>query len=85
MPIMIVPGTVSASILAGQQLQPLWAVIAIFLAVGLVVIIMIGLKILHDIVRTRIEPLIERYVAGRLYRIILIIDIMPILNQQHHS
>ena len=85
MPIMIVPGTVSASILAGQQLQPLCAVIAMFLVVGLVVIIMIGLKILHDIVRTRNEPLIERYVAGRLYRIILIIDIMPILNQQHHS
>ncbi|MGD9019226.1 MAG: MarC family protein [Desulfuromonadales bacterium] len=73
MPIMIGPGTVSASILAGQQLQPLSAVIAIFLAVGLVVIIMIGLKKLHDIVRTRNEPLIERYVevAGRVVALVI--------------
>lgn len=73
MPIMIGPGTVSASILAGQQLQPLWAIIAIFLAVGLVVIIMIGLKKLHDIVRTRNEPLIERYVevAGRVVALVI--------------
>lgn len=73
MPIMIGPGTVSASILAGQQLQPLWAIIAIFLAVGLVVIIMIGLKKLHDIVRTRNEPLIERYVevVGRVVALVI--------------
>ena len=73
MPIMIGPGTVSASILAGQQLQPLSAVIAIFLAVGLVVIIMICLKKLHDIVRTRNEPLIERYVevAGRVVALVI--------------
>jgi len=73
MPIMIGPGTVSASILAGQQLQPLWAIIAICLAVGLVVIIMIGLKKLHDIVRTRNEPLIERYVevAGRVVALVI--------------
>lgn len=73
MPIMIGPGTVSASILAGQQLQPLWAIAAIFLSVGLVVIIMIGLKKLHDIVRTRNEPLIERYVevAGRVVALVI--------------
>lgn len=73
MPIMIGPGTVSASILAGQQLQPLWAVGAILLAVGLVVVIMIGLKKLHDIVRTRNEPLIERYieVAGRVVALVI--------------
>ena len=73
MPIMIGPGTVSASILAGQRLQPLWAIAAILLAVGLVVIIMIGLKKLHDIVRTRNEPLIERYVevAGRIVALVI--------------
>ena len=73
MPIMIGPGTVSASILAGQKLQPLWAIAAILLAVGLVVIIMIGLKKLHDIVRTRNEPLIERYVevAGRIVALVI--------------
>ena len=73
MPIMIGPGTVSASILAGQQLQPLWAMTAILLAVGLVVIFMIGLKKIHDIVRTHNEPLIERYVevAGRVVALVI--------------
>ena len=73
MPIMIGPGTISASILAGQQLQPVWAIAAILLAVGLVVVIMIGLKKIHDIVRTRNEPLIERYVevAGRVVALVI--------------
>jgi len=73
MPIMIGPGTVSASILAGQQLKPLWAVIAILLAVGVAIIIMLGLKRAHDIVRNRHEPLIERYieVAGRIVALVV--------------
>lgn len=73
MPIMIGPGTVSASILAGRELQPVLAVTAILLAIGLVVTIMVGLKKLHDIVRTRNEPLIERYVevAGRIVALVV--------------
>ena len=73
MPIMIGPGTVSASILAGQKLQPLWAITAILLAVALAVIVVIGLKKLHDFVRTRNEPLIERYVevAGRIVALVI--------------
>lgn len=73
MPIMIGPGTVSASILAGKQLSPLLAVAAILLAVFLAVIIMLGLKRVHDIVRTRNEPLIERYVevVGRVVALVV--------------
>ena len=73
MPIMIGPGTVSASILAGQQLQPLWAIAAILLAVGLAVVIMLGLKKVHDIARTRHESLIERYVevSGRIVALVI--------------
>jgi small neutral amino acid transporter SnatA (MarC family) len=73
MPIMIGPGTVSAAVLAGQQLQPAWAIAAILLAVGSVVVIMVGLKKVHDIVRTRNEPLIERYVeiAGRVVALVI--------------
>jgi small neutral amino acid transporter SnatA (MarC family) len=73
MPIMIGPGTVSASILAGKDLQPLSAIASIALAVGLVVIIMIGLKWVHDVVRTHNEPLIERYVeiAGRIVALVV--------------
>ncbi len=73
MPIMIGPGTVSASILAGKDLQPLTAIASIALAVGLVVVIMIGLKWVHDVVRTHNEPLIERYVeiAGRIVALVV--------------
>lgn len=73
MPIMIGPGTVSASILAGQQLQPAWAITAILFAVGLAVFLMIGLKKVHDLVRARNEPLIERYVeiAGRVVALVV--------------
>jgi len=73
MPIMIGPGTVSASILTGQQLQPVPAIAAILAAVALVVVIMIGLKRVHDVVRTRNEPLIERYVevAGRIVALVV--------------
>lgn len=73
MPIMIGPGTVSASILAGRELPPVWAITSILLAIGLVAAIMIGLKKVHDIVRTRNEPLIERYVevAGRIVALVV--------------
>ena len=73
MPIMIGPGTVSASILAGRELPPVWAITSILLAIALVVAIMIGLKKVHDIVRTRNEPLIERYVevAGRIVALVV--------------
>jgi multiple antibiotic resistance protein len=73
MPIMIGPGTVSASILAGRELQPVWAIVTIILAVGLVVVSMIGLKWVHDKVRTHHEPLIERYVeiAGRIVALVV--------------
>jgi multiple antibiotic resistance protein len=73
MPIMIGPGTVSASILAGRELPAIWAITSILLAIALVVAIMIGLKKVHDIVRTRNEPLIERYVevAGRIVALVV--------------
>jgi multiple antibiotic resistance protein len=73
MPIMIGPGTVSASILAGRELQPVLAIASIVLAVGLVVVIMVGLKWIHDVVRTRHEPLIERYfeIAGRIVALVV--------------
>ncbi|MEJ2520444.1 MAG: MarC family protein, partial [Desulfuromonadales bacterium] len=73
MPIMIGPGTVSASILAGQQLSSPLAIGSIVLAVGLVVVSMVGLKKVHDVVRTRNEPLIERYleIAGRIVALVV--------------
>ena len=68
MPVLIGPGTISVSIIIGKRLDPLMAGISIFSAVALSIVIIILLKSLHDIVRTRHEPLIQRYIeiAGRI-------------------
>lgn len=68
MPVMIGPGTISASIVVGKSLPPWWASLAILTAMLVSVLIMIGLKILHDAVRPRNETLIQRYieVTGRI-------------------
>ena len=68
MPVIIGPGTISASVLVGQRLEAPVACAAILMAVGLSVGIMVALKHLHDFVRPRNEALVKRYieVAGRL-------------------
>ena len=73
MPIMIGPGSVSASILNGQRLNDLGAVIATFLAVLLCITTLMLLKKLHDYVKLRNEKIIERYieVAGRITALIV--------------
>lgn len=71
MPVMIGPGTISASIIIGQRMNPLQAVGCIIFAVGFSVLVMIVLKSVHDKVITRREYLIERYteIAGRILAI----------------
>jgi multiple antibiotic resistance protein len=73
MPVLVGPATVSASVIVGKRLDPLIAVLAIFMAVGLSVIVMIFLKILHDWVKPRNEILVRRYteIAGRVLAIIV--------------
>jgi small neutral amino acid transporter SnatA (MarC family) len=73
MPIMIGPGTVSASILAGNKLLPLLAAGGIFGAVGMTVLVVICLKGLYDFVEPRNEKLIERYieVMGRITALVV--------------
>lgn len=68
MPVLIGPGTVSASVIIGKRHDPLAACAAIVLAVGLSIAIVLLLKRVHDYVRPRREPLIERYteIAGRI-------------------
>ena len=68
MPVLIGPGTISASVIVGKHHDPLLACVAIFAAVVLSILIMILLKALHDFVRPRREPLIQRYIeiAGRI-------------------
>lgn len=73
MPIMIGPGTVSASILAGSRLPPLQAVTGIALTVLITVVVVLLLKWLHDFVKPRNERLIERYVEvmGRVTALVV--------------
>jgi len=73
LPIMIGPGTVSASILAGSQLSAFMACSAILVAMIITVSTMIGLKLTHDKVRPRNEKLIERYVeiSGRITALVV--------------
>ncbi|MEJ2364836.1 MAG: MarC family protein [Deltaproteobacteria bacterium] len=68
MPILIGPGTISASVIIGKRHEPLIACAAVLLAVFCSVVIMLLLKALYDYVRPRQERLIQRYieVAGRI-------------------
>lgn len=73
MPLMIGPGTISASILAGKRLSHIWAILAIAVAVLASVGVMILLKYLHDYVRTRNAELVQRYmdIAGRVTALVV--------------
>ena len=62
MPILVGPGTISVSVIIGERLNPISACIAVWIAILLSILIMLVLKWLHDFVRPRQEPLIERYI-----------------------
>lgn len=68
MPVLIGPGTISASVLAGQSHNPLVGCVLVVFSVMLSLTIMVGLKKLHDHVRPTQEKLIQRYIeiAGRI-------------------
>ncbi|MCJ7837723.1 MAG: MarC family protein [Burkholderiales bacterium] len=68
MPVLIGPGTISASVVIGKRLDPLFACAAVVAAVIAFVVLIIALKALHDYVRPRSEPLVQRYIeiAGRI-------------------
>jgi small neutral amino acid transporter SnatA (MarC family) len=68
MPVLVGPGTLSASVLVGKRLLAYQAMLAIAIAVFLSILIMIGLKWLHDYVLPRQESIVERYVevVGRI-------------------
>lgn len=68
MPVLIGPGTISASVILGERHDPLIACGAICLAVATSITVMVVLKVGHDILRPRKARLVERYieVAGRI-------------------
>ncbi len=68
LPFMIGPGTISACIVAGSRLPIPQAMGAIVFAVVVCVLSIIVLKWIHDFIRKRHEPLMERYLdtIGRI-------------------
>ena len=68
MPVLIGPGTISASVVIGKRHEALYASATIIVAVFISVVIMLALKSVHDFVRPRHEPVIRRYIeiAGRI-------------------
>ncbi|NLT22867.1 MAG: MarC family protein [Syntrophorhabdus sp.] len=73
MPVLIGPGTISASIIVGKRLAPLAACASVLRAVTISILIIMGLKIVHDFARPRREALIKRYIeiAGRITALVV--------------
>lgn len=68
MPVLVGPGTISASVVIGKRLEPLAACAAVLTAIIACLVTIMLLKSLHDVVRPRREALIKRYIeiAGRV-------------------
>jgi small neutral amino acid transporter SnatA (MarC family) len=68
MPVLIGPGTVSASVIVGKRHDALIACAVVVAAVAASLILVLILKGLHDYVRPRREELVDRYIeiAGRV-------------------
>ncbi len=68
MPVLIGPGTISASVIIGKRHDRLVACVIVAVAVISSVVLMLGLKWLHDFVRPRNERLVQRYIeiTGRI-------------------
>jgi small neutral amino acid transporter SnatA (MarC family) len=68
MPVLIGPGTISASVIVGKRHEPIPACAVVLAAIVLTIVIMVVLKELHDFVRPRREPLVQRYIeiTGRI-------------------
>jgi multiple antibiotic resistance protein len=68
MPILIGPGTISASVIIGKQHAPLSACIIVIVTVVTSIVLIFFLKTLYDFVRPRNAPLVQRYIeiVGRI-------------------
>ncbi len=73
MPIFIGPGTISYSVLIGEQLDKFSSVLAVAITIALCVSIIFLLKVLHDKIQPKKEELIEQYIdiAGRIIAFLL--------------
>jgi len=68
MPVLIGPGTISASVILGNRHDPLGACVVILVVVAISIGLLVVLKAGHDFMRPRNARLVQRYmeVAGRI-------------------
>lgn len=68
MPVLIGPGTISASVVIGKRHETLYACAIIIAVVFISIAIMLALKMAHDLVRPQNEPVIKKYIeiVGRI-------------------
>jgi multiple antibiotic resistance protein len=68
MPVLIGPGTISASVIIGKRHDQLSSITIVLLVMLISVLIMLALKALHDFVRPRSEPIVDKYIeiTGRI-------------------
>jgi len=73
MPVLIGPGTISASVVIGKRHDSWVACTVIFLSVAICLVTIVVLKRIHDRVKPRNEPLVERYfeIAGRITALVV--------------
>lgn len=73
MPIMVGPGTIGVSIMAGERLELKMAILAVVVSVTISITIIVLLKKLFDVIARKRESLIEQYIAvsGKVTALIL--------------
>jgi len=73
MPILIGPGTLSYCVIVGKKLDPIPAMVAVFIAVFSCIAIMVLFKKVYDTIHAKKEDLLQRYfeIAGRVTAIII--------------
>lgn len=83
MPVLIGPGTISASVVVGKRHDAWVACLIILITTVLCLGMIVLLKRIHDWVKPRSEPLVERYfeIAGRITALIVgTISVEMIMN-----
>lgn len=68
MPVLVGPGTIGASVLIGKRHDPTTACVIVLAATACSIVLVLALKAIHDYVRPRNEPVVQRVIetTGRI-------------------
>jgi small neutral amino acid transporter SnatA (MarC family) len=87
MPVLIGPGTISASVIIGKRHDQLSAIAIVIVAVVISIVLIVALKVLHDFVRPRRERLVQRYIeiTGRIVALFVGTVAIEMIMQGFHT